>query len=183
MEDTVHVKGLSDLGKFITTFPIKFQRNVLRGGLRAGSKPIRDRARSNVRVAAPSTENSRIYNGYAGALRDSIVMSSTKIKGSIVVAGIRAGGKLKGGASVYYAHMIERTGAKPHVIKAKPGRKLGIGGKFYTQVQHPGFKPSPFLVPAMDQEAGAAVVATGNYIKGRLTQTGLDTSAINVEEE
>jgi hypothetical protein len=43
----------------------------------------------------------------------------------------------------FYRHMVI-GGTKPHVIKAKKGA-LAFGGRFATEVQHPGSRPNPFV--------------------------------------
>ena len=40
MADSVHVKGLDALQKLLDTLPVKLEKNVMRGGLRAGMNVI-----------------------------------------------------------------------------------------------------------------------------------------------
>ena len=58
-----------------------------------------------------------------------------------------------GGGGVLYARMVEE-GTKPHVIVPRRKRALrwrsGKGFRFATSVQHPGTKPQPYMVPALD---------------------------------
>lgn len=159
----IRVKGLSDLQKFLDQLPAKMEANVLRGALRAGAKPIRDAARNAAPIGEPSETNKNKYKLYAGALRDSI-----KISGRInkrdqkITASVKAGGKAKSGADVFYAHFIE-YGTRPHD-------------------EHPGIQPKPFMRPALDLQVSAAVAAAGEYIKKRLsTKHGLDTAEIMIE--
>jgi hypothetical protein len=100
-----------------------------------------------------------------------------------VTASVKVGGKnKKTQADVWYAHMIEFTGARPHDIKAKKAISLFIAGIFGKIVHHPGFKAHAFMRPALDGQAQSAIVAAGNYIKNRLaTKEGLDTAGILVE--
>ncbi len=182
MAELINVKGLSDLQKFLDDLPVKMEKNIMRGALRAGCNIVKDEAVSLVPMGPPSSENTKIYGGYIGALRDSIRVG-TRSKGGTVTAYVKAGGKTKRGADVYYAHMFEYTGGRKHQIKAKPGHYLLVaGGHPIAEVSHPGFKATPFMRPALDREAQAAVIAAGNYIKDRLaTKEGLDTSAITIE--
>ena len=163
----IRVSGLAELQAFLDQLPAKMEANVMRGALRAGIKPIKEIAVANCPTGEPSETNKRKYKLYSGALRDSIRISGRidKRKGN-VIARLVAGGKTKTGADVFYANMVE-FGTKPHVI--------GDG-------VDPGVIPKPFMRPALDSEASAAVVAVGEYIKKRLaTKNGLDTADINIE--
>jgi HK97 gp10 family phage protein len=184
MAEIVHVKGLSDLNKFLQELPVKLERNVLRGALRAGVKPIKAAAVAACPVGEPSAEGKRLYGHYKGALRDSIRIT-TRSKGGRVTASVMAGGKTKKGADVFYAHMIEFTGAVAHVIKApfwKGVKALFIGGRFLKSVHHPGMRAKPFMRPALDAQAQNAVIASAEYMKKRLaTKEGLDTSGVLIE--
>lgn len=180
MSDLVHVKGLAELGKVMEELPVKIERNVLRGALRAGAGPIRTDARARAPVGPTSSENARIYGGYPGALRDSIRVT-TKTRGGKVIASVVAGGKGKNGADVYYAHFVE-FGTSPHSIVPQTRRALSIGGLFVESVEHPGARPQPFMRPALDGQAQQAVIAAAEYMKARLaTKHGLDTAHINIE--
>jgi len=168
--DDIRVKGLSELQAFLDKLPQKIETNIMRGALRAGAKPVLEAAKQNAPMGEPSDTNKRKYNLYSGALRDSLRLSARiDRRNGQVVARIVVGGKSKKtGADVFYPLMVE-YGTKPH--------KIGSG-------DHPGVMPKPFMRPALDSEANAAVVAAGEYIKRRLaTKHGLDTSEINIELE
>jgi len=187
MSDTIHVKGLSDLQKFLDEFPVKMEKNIMRGALRAGIKPIRDAAVANCPVGPPNKENVRLYGGYMGALRDSIRIG-TRVRGQWVTSMVTVGGKnKKTGADVFYAHMIEgfwkHHTTTPYPIAAfKKGGFLSIGGLFRKTVMHPPLVAHPFLRPALDSQAQNAVIAAAEYIKQRLaTKEGIDTSAVLIE--
>jgi hypothetical protein len=158
----VNVKGLAQLGRFLEELPGKMARNVVSGGLRAGAKPIRDDARARI-------------HSVSGELAKGIKIK-TKTQGTQVIARVVVGGK-----HGFIGHMLEYTGAAPHLITAQHGNALDIGGTLVAEIHHPGFQPKPYLRPALDAKAGEAVVATGNYIKDRLaTKNGLDTSDVTV---
>lgn len=179
MSQLIHVTGLSDLQRFLDELPAKIERNVLRGAVRAGANVIKNEAKAVCPVGPPSATGARRYKLYEGALRDSIRVS-VKAKGGRVTASIKAGGKLKNGADVWYAHIVER-GAVAHKISAKKGGFLAIGGGVYRKVDHPGIKPQPFMRPALDARAQDAVVAAGEYMKQRLaSRHGLDTSDVQI---
>jgi len=165
---TINVKGLADLQRFLDQLPAKMEANVMRGALRAAAKPIKEEAQS---MAKPIK---------SGALRDSIRVSGRiDAHNGKVTASVKAGGK-KNGADVFYAHFIE-FGTKPHSLKKGANRD---SGKYQDVKHHPGISSRPFMRPALDAQAGAAVEAAGEYIKKRLaTKNGFDTSEINIELE
>ncbi len=179
--ETVEIKGLKELYRAMETLAEKLQKNVLRGATRAGSKVIAEEAKRLAPVAPPNEKNARLYGGRSGLLRDSIRVKSPQIKGgTVVVGGVSVGGKFKGtkrkgAGDAYYARWVE-LGTAAHVIKArKPNKMLAIG---VAQVQHPGARKNPFLRPAMDSQAAAAVQAMREYIRKRLaTKHGLDVPA------
>lgn len=164
------VKGLSELNKFLQQLPVKMERSILRGALRAGAKVIATQAKANVPVSS-------------GALKNSIRVTG-RAKGGKVSASVKAGGKIKKtGQDAWYAHIVEFTGAVPHQIVSKLGGSLFIGGLFSKSVDHPGMKARPFLRPALDSQATNAVVAVGKYIRSRLTKQGLNASSIKIGDE
>ena len=187
MSDTVNVKGLSDLQKFLDQLPAKIERNVMRGALRAGAKVIVPAAKQGIR-------------SISGELADSIKSGSTA-----------RGGKVTGYVRTrfYRAKWVE-YGTRPHFISVRPEDRpnrmtrrglrpysirtinrmvergsLVIGKNFVGgSVSHGGARPKPFLRPALDTMASEAVVAVGEYVKQRLaTKHGLDTSDVNIEAE
>lgn len=163
MADLTHVKGLSELQKLLDTLPAKLERNVLRGALRAGMKPIQVEAKN-------------IVQKQSGQLQKGLKIA-TKAKGRRVMSYLVAKGP-----HAYIAHWLE-FGTRPHTIAPrKGGKELAIGGRYVASAEHPGIRPHPFMRPAMDTQASAALVAVGNYIKNRLaTKHGLDTAHIMVE--
>lgn len=168
MQDTIHVKGLAELGRVLQELPVKLERNVLRGAMRAGVNPMRDHARMNVAQAS-------------GLLAKSLKVS-TRSQGGKVYAYLRTSGKHS-----YLANWIE-FGTAAHRIFSRTGKRLRfvIDGKVILakEVAHPGSRAIPFMRPAFDSQQNAAVVAVANYIKNRLsTKHGIDTSDIEVDEQ
>ena len=158
----VHVKGLSDLQKFLDELPKKLQNNVMRGALRAGMKPIQDDAKAGVAVVS-------------GLLRKGLKIS-TRVNGGTVTASLKATGK-----HAYIAKFVE-FGTAAHRINAKDGGALSFGGNAVQHVDHPGAKAHAFMRPALDARAQDAVIAAAEYMKERLsTQGGLDTSGVTIE--
>lgn len=168
MTEFVHISGLKELQKMLDTLPAKLEANIMRGAMRAGAKVIEVEAKNNVPVKS-------------GVLRDSIRVTG-RLKGHTVSASIKAGGKTKNGGDAYYAKWVE-YGTAAHVINGKNGGWLSFGGLFTKSVDHPGAVPKAFMRPAMDDQSQNAVVATGEYIKKRLTKEGLNTADIEVTAE
>lgn len=177
----IHVSGLVDLEKMLRTLPDKMERNILRSALRAGAREIQKEAKERCPSGEPSREGRWLYGHYKGALRDSIRISFKK-RSSWLNYRITAGGKTKRGVDVFYAHMIEFTGAAAHEITPKKFGSLFIGGLFRKAANHPGMRPRPFMRPALDSQSGAAIIAVGNYIRQRLTKAGLESAADVVVE-
>jgi len=162
-----HIKGLSELNKFLQELPVKIERNVLRGALRAGAaKELLPEAQANLMSA--------------GAVRTGALIAGLKVgtrsRGGKVTAYVKAGGK-----HGYLARWIE-YGVKPHDIVAKAGGMLSFLGVFARAVRHPGFAARPFLRPALDRSGAAAVNESARYMRERLaTKHGLDTSGVVLE--
>lgn len=164
MSDLVHVKGLKELAAMLQSLPSKLEANVLRSALRSGANVVKDEA---VRMAPAKS----------GLLRAGLKVSTSNRRGT-VTAKVKATGK-----HAFIAPWIE-YGVAAHKISGKKGGWLSFGGLFAKSVQHPGFAPKPFMRPALDSKAQAAVIAVGNAIKKRLsTKEGLNTSDINIEAE
>lgn len=166
--EQIGIIGLSEMNEFLQTLTVKLEKKMLRGGMRAGANVIAKRAKELCPVSEPNAENKKKYNLYKGALRDTIRVSTT-IKLGAVIAIIKAGGKAKRGAIVYYVHMVE-SGTAAHLIKPTKARSLLINGKNRESIQHPGTKPQPFMRPAMDTSADAAVVAMGEYLADKIAK-------------
>jgi HK97 gp10 family phage protein len=156
----VNVAGLKQLDEAMKQLSDKLARNVLRAALRAGSKEIAEEAKRLVPVKT-------------GRLRDTIRVTSRNIKGvptAKVVAGGASKGKRKG---AFYAPMIE-FGTSAHIIRGRAGNALRFNGVKVFEVQHPGSQKKPFMRPASDARAGAAVQRFAEYLRGRLTKEGIE---------
>ena len=160
MSSEVHVTGLSDLQKLLDTLPVKVEKNIMRGALRAGMKVVLPVAAQNI-------------HSVSGELAAGLKIG-TRIKGQTVTASLTAKGP-----HGYVAKWVE-FGTKPHTISAKGGA-LSFGGIFAKSVEHPGATPHPFMRPALDQTASAAVIAAANYMEKRIASGGIDTGDILIE--
>lgn len=146
----LQVNGLLDLQRALQDLPLKIERNVMRGAVNAGGQVFRREARANVPIKS-------------GDLRNSIRVSvRVQSKAGTVEGTVKAGNK-----RAFYAHMVE-YGTQAHIIKAKRGGMLRIGGKLIAQVQHPGARAKPFMRPAFDAGAQKSVDAFAEYIRNRL---------------
>lgn len=155
----VKVMGLAELELALNQLPDKLAKNVARAALRAGAKPILEEARRLVPVRS-------------GKLRDTLRIT-TSMKGGTPRAFIKAGpGGTKKFKKIYYAHMIERGTAK-HLIVAARGKMLPIAGG-RKSVNHPGARKQPFMRPAADSQAAAAIDAFAAKLRERLTKAGID---------
>lgn len=160
----LHVTGLAALDKYLQELPVKIEKNVLRGSLRAGMKVVQPMAAANI-------------HSVSGLLAAGLKIR-TNAKGGRVTARLVATGK-----HAYVAKWVE-FGTQAHVINGKLGGSLFFGGVFAKQVMHPGAKPHKFLRPALDAQAQSAIIAAAEYMKKRLaTKEGLDTADIVVEGE
>lgn len=152
MSDLIHVKGLAGLDMLMQEIPVKVEKNIARSALRAGAKVIQAQAKANI-------------HSVSGVLASSLKIG-TRARGGSVTANVST--------KVFYAKFVE-FGTRPHTISARDGGGLRFGGGFYRLVQHPGIvNPHPFLRPALDTQAQAAVIAVREQIRVRLTKEGID---------
>lgn len=157
----LQIKGLTELQKVLDELPAKIEANVLRAGMRVGAKVIEAEAKRLVPVSQPSGGNRKGYGAQMGALRDSIRVSMRSRNGQIQ-ARIRAGNKV-----AWYAHLVE-FGTARHTIKPKNRKSLLFAHLARELVDHPGARPKPFMRPAFDAKAQAAIEAMAEYMKQRL---------------
>jgi HK97 gp10 family phage protein len=160
LADLINVKGLPDTARLMRGLPVKVEQNLMRGALRAGMKPIQAEAKIH---AAKAT----------GQLADGLKIGTRK-KGGQVQATLKAKGP-----HGFIAPWIE-FGTAAH---RSPG-PLSFGGVVLAGVTHPGTRAQPFMRPALDSQALAAVIAAGNYLKDKLaSKHGLDTADIEIGED
>ena len=150
---------MAELQRFLDQLPEKLQRNVLRGTMRAAAKVPMAEAKRTAPVDAGGP--------HPGALRDSLRIK-TSARGGVVKATVSAGSKV-----AYYARWVE-YGTAAHFIKPKRRKSLFFAGLAREIIHHPGAKKKPFMRPALDRSAQAALAAAGTYLRKRLTKEGLD---------
>ncbi|MDQ1925172.1 HK97-gp10 family putative phage morphogenesis protein, partial [Massilia pseudoviolaceinigra] len=83
-----NITGGRELDAFLQQFSAKFEKNVMRGGLRAGANEFKEEVKANIPVDS-------------GALRRSVRVT-TNAKGGRVTASVKIGNK-----KAWYAQMVE----------------------------------------------------------------------------
>ena len=187
----IHIKGLDQLNKFLQELPVKIEKNVLRGSLRAGMKVVQPVAKANL-------------HSRSGEITLKI---GTRSKGGTVTASLKAKHVSKKGVPDNLPIWLE-YGTAAHFISVQDEEKpinmrlsarlgmivrasmttvnrnvLKIGAHFVgPTVWHPGARPRAWIRPALDSQAQNAVVAAAEYMKQRLaTKHGIDTSGVMIE--
>ncbi len=186
---TIRLKGGPELLRLLDELPKNLERNVIRGGLRAGAKVIQQQAKANVPVRT-------------GQLKRTIGIG-TRAEGAKLSSYIKLRGKGSYlGVFVEYGvapHLISVSNADMPVLETRHGPRpvsigtmnkmlkrgsLKIGENFVGPVvMHPGHAAKPFLRPALDQKAEEAVNAMGAYIAHRVQIGDLRAPALEVDEE
>lgn len=144
-----HIQGGAELQKFLSELPVNIEKNIVRGGLRAGGQVIEKAIQDRIPVDE-------------GDLKESLRVTAGAKKGGRVYAHVKTGGP-----KARHAHLVE-FGTKPHEIRPKGAISLFFAGVFSKLIQHPGAKPQPFMRPGFDSSAGRAVQAIGEYIGTRV---------------
>lgn len=171
-ETSFDVPGFKELMDKMEQLPIRLEKSVMRGAIRAGSKIVADQARRNAPVLQ-TPDKRRVF----GALAKSIRVMATGVKNSVVRGGVVAGGKTSVGrgknkeaADAFYAMWVEYG----HLIRTA-GQRL-MGGTRSKQAQRASLAasgaasvpPHPFMRPAIDSKTQAAIDATAQYIRDRV---------------
>ncbi|MES2787674.1 MAG: HK97-gp10 family putative phage morphogenesis protein [Pseudomonadota bacterium] len=156
MTEDRNITGGRELDAFMQTLSAKVEKNIMRSALAAGARVIRTAAQQNVPEEL-------------GELKRSIRVTTKAVKGT-VSASVKAGSK-----KAFYWRFVE-FGTAPHVINPKNGNALVFGGGIARSLMHPGARAKPFLRPALDSAADAALAAVAEQIKKRLTLAGINTN-------
>jgi HK97 gp10 family phage protein len=153
MANEFDITGLADLQAQLDMLAPNIEKKLMRGALRAGQKITLDRAKQGIHS---------IDGDLANSLR-----ISTSVRGGLVKATVKAGN-----AKAFYARWVE-FGTAAHIIRAKNGKAISLGGHEYASLQHPGAKAHPFMRPALDAAAvnnSEAFTAVGAYLGQRITK-------------
>jgi HK97 gp10 family phage protein len=138
------VQGLKELNARLQQFPVKLERNILRGALRAGAQPIVEDARRRAPVLSV-LDPRRVFGALAKSIHARGVQSKNgTLTGGVVAGGVATVGRGKGKAiaDAFYARFIEFGTSK--------------------------MAARPFLRPAIDSKTPAAIDATADYIRQRV---------------
>jgi HK97 gp10 family phage protein len=153
------VTGLPALLAALEDIPIKLERNILRGALRAGAKVQLQEAQRDCPAETGGP--------HPGALRDSLRIT-TSARGSTVRAQVKAGGP-----KAFWAKFVE-FGTAAHLIKPKNKKSLFFAAANAEVVHHPGAKKRPFMRPALDNTQRTATEAVAAYMQKRFTKEGIN---------
>jgi hypothetical protein len=153
-EEIVH--GMRELARAMRDWPEKLQRQAMTPVLRRGGVVVRDIARIKVR---------KVSGRLARSIRVTIVR-----RGGWLTARVIAG-RNKKKDDPFYALMVE-LGTKPHEIRPKGAKSLFLAGLFREVVQHPGAHAEPFLGPALEEGAAAALDAMQDELAWQVTRYG-----------
>jgi HK97 gp10 family phage protein len=161
---TYTIKGGKELDALLQKLPIEVEQKILRNGLNAGAKVIRDEAR-------------RLAPHKSGAMANSIkTASSLDQNAGQVVVKVRLRGR-----HAFLGYFME-YGVLPHMIWVKSKMSLVINGvAIGRQVMHPGFAARPFMRPALDAKAQEAVQVVGDYMSRYLTWGTITAPKVEVD--
>lgn len=140
MADEFKVEGLAEALRFMDELPVKVEKNIVRGMIRAAAAPVaEDAQRRAPRLRIPDPRR------VIGALAISVRVMSTAVKNGVVKGGVVAGTRarnLKSKLDAFYARFVEYGTAK--------------------------MTAQPYLRPAIDAKTPAAVDAAAAYVRGRV---------------
>ncbi len=158
MAEDLQIAGMAELLQAFDQFPAKLQQNALGKVMLRGGRIIQYLAQSLVPVGS-------------GALRKSIKVTLVRDGATgDITARVVAGAKV-GKDDPFYAWMVE-GGTKPHEERPKGKKSLFLAGIFSEVVEHPGAKPHPFLLPALEGGADTALEAMQEEFAAQVEQLG-----------
>jgi len=178
---TANIRGLADISQFLSSLPANLERNVLRTALKAGAEVIAEGAREECR-----SREVRATIGTTSRSEAGLVTAKVQTKGD----GAFKAPWLENGTDPHFISVDEeqsggKTVRRINVLTKKAGgHSLVIGGTFVGgTVFHPGAQPYPFMRPAADTRAAAAITAIGDHIARKMTKAGIETAPPSEPEE
>ena len=127
---TVDTRELDKFAVLIEKYPTKATNNV-RDAVRTSTLNVESNAKKNL------TNNKSVDTGL---LRNSINSKISTFEGVV-------------STNTKYARIVEE-GSRPHIIRPKKKKALYWAGASHPvrQVNHPGTKPKPYMIPAFEKE-------------------------------
>jgi hypothetical protein len=165
------VRGRAEVKRFIGQLPGEIERKLLRGAGRAAANVIAEEARDR-----------SISDEVKGAIKVKVTSAEGQVIARIQVKGPGSyiGPWLEYGTDPHFISVDDSQRQGMSVAKINQEQKRGslvIGGQFVgATVFHPGARPHPFLRPALDVKADAAIAAAQGYINNRVTPAGITGS-------
>jgi HK97 gp10 family phage protein len=173
MASTPDVMGIGDLGKKFVELKQSMVVKVARSMVAAGARPIRDEAkaihRANGSVRTGATVKNIVMKRETRAPQGTAEMHIGVRHGKHLTKKQKAGATLqrkgsrittKNANDPWYWFLVEYTGARPHHIGR--GSYLARKGRIRSKQKgkmHPGFRPRPFLKPALERRRADAIKA------------------------
>lgn len=179
--NTVSVKGLSDLHNVLKNFPVKLEEKIMRGGMRAGGKVFLEAARDNVpertrqlrnsiRMSGGKDASGTMYSVITAGSRDKVYNSKGRPIKNEPIFEINPNG-VKNYKTAFYAHMVE-FGTRRHFIKPSKKKSLFFAGLAKEVIDHPGARQKPFMRPAYDKNWNKAIEVMAEYVRKRIDKEG-----------
>lgn len=179
--NSVSVKGLTELHSALQAFPVKLEQKVMRGGMRAGGKVFLDAARANVpkrtgqlrnsiRMSGGKDATGTMYSVITAGSRDKVYNSKGRPIKNEPIFEINPNG-VKNYKTAFYAHMVE-FGTRRHFIKPSERKSLFFAGLAKEIIDHPGARQSPFMRPAYDKNWNEAIEVMAEYVRKRIEKEG-----------
>ena len=164
----VSISGLKELDAILKTLPVKIEKNVMRGAIRAGLNQIKNEAKSEL------TSGGHVKTGdLQRSVRISYARKSERfgwIRGQV-----KAGDKkawyarlIEFGTGSFYSGKGTESKRAPYEINPMKRKSLLFAGVMKERVMHPGIRPAPFMRRAFDTKSDAAIKAFADYMTKRI---------------
>lgn len=146
-------------------------QRIRRGAIAAGANVIARYARASSAFADRSGQlraSIRVRTKPRGDDIEGYVFAGSR--STVYRAGRAISGRYKspgGYRAAYYAAFVE-LGTKSHVIRARDGGMLNLGGRLLRRVQHPGVRPRRFMQTALERGRAESIAAIDRYIARRI---------------
>ena len=159
MQFEMTVTGVENLARQFSMVQDKAERGVVRTALR-------NAARNIVGTAARQNLESQ---GHKGLARDVGEKGSVRAGAATeALVGAKRGKRLG-----RIGHFLEK-GTRAHEIKARRGRVLRAGGAVFARVvHHPGARPRPWLLPALEASRAEVLEEFRRQLQEQLLRRGL----------